>query len=113
MTSPNDWKHEVDNQNVLTMSSANENVALTFVGIPINALDVALGETEKMLKKVVQNFKEKGADKEGESIGKMDVQEVEVGVVLVKNNDHVLFVFGLGTKVHLDKLSIVSSTKFS
>lgn len=113
VTVPADWKHEVDNQDVLTMSSADENVALTFVDIPANALDAALGEAEKMLKKVVQNFKEKGEGKEiklnglpafmGEGTGTMDGHAVEVGVVLVKNNDHVLFVFGLGIKAHLDK----------
>jgi hypothetical protein len=112
VTVPATWKHEVDDDDVLTMVSPDENVAITFVNIPANALNAALDEAEKQIKQVVQGFKEKGDGKEikingmdafmGEGTGKVDGKDVEVGVLFVKNGNNVLFVFALGVKGKTD-----------
>lgn len=112
ITVPATWKHEVDGDDVLTMVSPDENVAITFVNIPANAFDAALNEAEKQIKQVVKGFKEKGEGKEtkingmdaymGEGTGKVEGQDVEVGLLFVKNGNNVLFVFALGAKGKTD-----------
>lgn len=113
ITVPANWKHEVDGDDVLTMVSPDENVAMTFVNIPANAIDAALAEAEKQIKQVVTDFKEKGdgqTDKVngmdaffGEGTGKVDGHPVEVGIALIKNGTNVLFIFALGAKGQTDK----------
>ncbi|EAY29568.1 hypothetical protein M23134_00452 [Microscilla marina ATCC 23134] len=112
ITVPATWKHEVDGDDILTMVTPDENVAMTFVNIPASAFDAALAEAEKQIKSVVKNFKEKGEGKEtkingmdafmGEGTGQVEGQDVEVGLLFVKNGNNVLFVFAIGVKGKTD-----------
>ena len=108
VTIPAGWKHQVDKDDNLIVSSADQLAYFVFSDIPSSDLSAALDEAEKEIKKVVTGLKEgepqtdklNGMDAmfvDGK--GKVEGQPMDLGLLLVKNGNHVLFVFGIVAEV--------------
>ena len=108
VTVPKGWKHQVGQDNDLSIYSADDLAHFVFIDIASSSLEAALNEAEKQIKKLVNDLKEgepqtnqlNGLDAMFvDAKGKVDGQAMDLGILLVKNGDHVLFVFGIVAEV--------------
>ena len=113
VTVPAGWSHEVDDDDVLTITSPDENIGITFIDLPVDAVEAALEELENIVSQTVTDFHPEG---EGEVItlngrdgfavsatAKYEGHDVELGILLLDNKNHILLVFGMGTPDAMEK----------
>jgi len=108
VTIPAGWKHQVGQDGELSVFSADELAHFVLADIPSNNLSAALDEAEKEIKKIVTDLKEgepqtnklNGLDALFvDAKGKVEGESMDLGILLVKNGNHVLFIFGIVAEV--------------